>query len=137
MTAMSNTGKEYFLALGEALSLDAKPDEDGNCLLAVDNQLPVIVRANESAERMELTASVADALPEGLAYSDMLDLLGIALGPLFNAPGIGREPGSGAIVLYATMPFATTSTADFAEAVPAFIDLANNITSRLAAIPDA
>jgi hypothetical protein len=35
------------------------------------------------------------------------------------------------------MPFATTSTADFAEAVPAFIDLANNITSRLAAIPDA
>ena len=137
MSAMSNVEKEYFFALGEALNLDVKPDEDGNCLLAVDNQLPVIVRANESAHRMELTASVADALPEGLAYSDMLDLLGIALGPLFNAPGIGREPGSGAIVLYATMPFATTSTADFAEAVPAFIDLANNITSRLAAIPDA
>ena len=64
---MSNAEKEYFLALGEALNLDVKPDEDGNCLLAVDNQLPVIVRANESAERMELTASVADALPEGLA----------------------------------------------------------------------
>ena len=137
MSAMSNVEKEYFLALGEALNLDVKPDEDGNCLLAVDNQLPVIVRANESAERMELTASVADALPEGLAYSDMLDLLGIALGPLFNAPGIGREPGSGAIVLYATMPFATTSAADFALAVPAFIDLANSITSRLAAMPDA
>ena len=76
---MSNTGKEYFLALGEALSLDVKPDEDGNCLLAVDNQMPVIVRANESAQRMELTASVADELPEGLAYSDMLDLLGIAI----------------------------------------------------------
>ena len=134
---MSNAGKEYFLALGEALNLDVRPDEDGNCLLAVDNQLPVIVRANESAERMELTASVADALPEGLAYSDMLDLLGIALGPLFNAPGIGRDPGSGAIVLYATMPFATTSPADFAEAVPAFIDLANSITARLAAMPDA
>ena len=98
MTAMSNTGKEYFLALGEALSLDVKPDEDGNCLLAVDNQLPVIVRANESAGRMELTASVADALPEGLAYSDMLDLLGIALGPLFNAPGIGREPDRKSVV---------------------------------------
>ena len=33
MPAMSNTGKKYFLALGEALSLDVKPDEDGNCLL--------------------------------------------------------------------------------------------------------
>ena len=78
----------------------------------------MIVRANDAAARMELSAVVAAELPESAAYSDMLDLLGLALGPLFDAPGIGRDPESGAIVLYALLPFATTTPTDFAEAGP-------------------
>ena len=81
---------------------------------------------------MELSAVVAAELPESAAYSDMLDLLGLALGPLFDAPGIGRDPESGAIVLYALLPFATTTPADFAEAVPQFLDRARGLADRLA-----
>ena len=83
---------------------------------------------------MEVTAAVADELPEGITYSDMLDLLDVAIGPLFDAPGIGREPESGAVILYAMMPFATATPADFAEAVQQFIELASAFSGRLAAI---
>ncbi len=124
----------YFLALGESLGIDIRPGEDGTCLISVDNALPVVARANEGAQRMELTAAVAAGLPEGASYSDMLALLDTALGPLFDAPGIGREPESGAIVLYSLMPFAVVSPADFAEAVPQFIDLAASFSARLAAL---
>ncbi len=124
----------YFLALGESLGIDIRPGEDGTCLIAANETLPVVLRANEEAQRMELTAAVAAELPEGTSYSDMLDLMATALGPLFDAPGIGRDPESGAIILYSLLPFATTTPADFTEAVPQFIDLAASFTARLAAL---
>ena len=126
----------YFMALGESMGLDIKPGEDGTCLIAVEESLPVVVRANAEAQRMELTAAVAPEMPEGAAWSDILDLFGMALGPLFDAPGIGIEPESGAVVLYLLMPFATVSTADFAESVPQFLDLARSLSARLAGLPE-
>ena len=126
----------YFMALGESMGLDIKPGEDGTCLIAVEESLPVVVRANAEAQRMELTAAVAPEMPEGAAWSDILDLFGMALGPLFDAPGIGIEPESGAVVLYLLMPFATVSTADFAESVPQFLDLARGLSARLAGLPE-
>ena len=124
----------YFLALGESLGLDLQPGEDRTCLIAVDDALPVTVRANEEAMRMELTAAVAPEMPEGAGFSDTLDFLDIALGPLFDAPGIGRDPESGAIIFYLLAPFASVTPADFAEAVPVFLDQARSLSARLAAL---
>ena len=104
----------YFMALGKSLGLDIKPGEDGACLLAVEDSLPAVVRANAAGRRMEITAAVARELPEGAAWPDILDLFDMALGPLFDAPGIGREPESGAIVLYALMPFDAVTPSEFA-----------------------
>ena len=129
---MTNGSEEYFRALGEKFGFTVEPDADGTCFVEAEGIPGVIVRANDEARRMELSAVVAAELPEGAAYSDMLDLLGLSLGPLFDAPGIGRDPESGSIVLYALLPFPTTSPADFAEAVPQFLDRARNVAERLA-----
>ena len=126
----------YFMALSESLGLDIKPGEDGTCFITVQDALPVIVRVNEDARRMELTAAVASAMPEGAAWTDILDLFGMALGPLFDAPGIGIEPESGAVVLYSLLPFVSVTPADFAEAVPQFLDLAQALSARLAALEE-
>ena len=131
---MTNGSEEYFQALGGQFGFEVEPGADGTCFIAAEEAPGVIVRANEAAARMELSAVVAAELPEGAAYSDMLDLLGLALGPLFDAPGIGRDPESGAIVLYALFPFPTTTPADFAEAVPQFLDRARNVSDRLASL---
>ena len=131
---MINSSEEYFQALGEQFGLEAVPGDDGTCCIAAEGAPGVIVRANDAAVRMELSAVIAAELPEGVAYSDMLDLLGLSLGPLFDAPGIGRDPESGAIVLYALLPFTTTTPADFAEAVPQFLDRARNVSDRLASL---
>ena len=131
---MTNGSEEYFQALGGQFGFEVEPGADGTCFIAAEEAPGVIVRANEAAARMELSAVVAAELPEGAAYSDMLDLLGLALGPLFDAPGIGRDPESGAIVLYALFPFPTTTPADFAEAVPQFLDRARGLADRLAAL---
>ena len=48
-----------------------------------------------------------------------MNLLGTALGPLFDARGIGREPESGAIALYGPAPFASVT-----QTALQFIDLA-------------
>ena len=129
---MTNDSQEYFRALGEKFGFEVAPGDDGTCFVAAEDAPGVIVRANDAAARMELTAVVAAELPEGVAHSDMLDLLGLSLGPLFDAPGIGRDPESGAIVLYALLPYPTTTPADFAEAVPQFLDRARTLSDRLA-----
>lgn len=131
---MGNGNEEFFRALGEKFGFEVEPGPEGTCFIAAEESPGVIVRANDAAARMELSAAIAPELPEGVAYSDMLDLLGLALGPLFDAPGIGREPESGAIVLYALFPFATTPPADFAEAVPQFLDRARNLAEHLASL---
>lgn len=131
---MANGSEDYFRALGETFGFEVEPGDDGTCWIAAEGAPGVIVRANGGAERMELSSVVAAELPEGVAYSDMFDLLGLALGPLFDAPGIGRDPESGAIVLYALFPFAAATPADFAEAVPQFLDRARNIAERLASL---
>ena len=131
---METRSEEYFQALCAGLGVDVQPNEAGSCLVAVDDSFGVVMRGNDAAGRMEISAVVADELPEGIEYSDMLDLLSLSLGPLFDAPGVGREPESGAIVMYALFPFEAMTPADFAEAVPQFIDRARGLADRLAAL---
>ena len=133
---MNNRSEEYFQVLGSNLGVEIRPNEDGTNLITVDGNFAVIMRGNDVAGRMELSAAIADELPESVSYSDMLDLMSLALGPLFDAPGIGREPESGAIVMYALFPFDTISPADFAEAVPQFLDRARRLSDHFAAMSD-
>ena len=128
---MHTEGEEYIRKLGEATGLAAKLDEGGSCHFSVEGGVNVIVHANEEAGCMELTSVVAQELPEGISYSDMMDLLDIALGPLFGMPGLGREPESGALVFYAVLPFRTTTQAEFAEAAIKFMEYAQNLSARL------
>ena len=61
-----------------------------------------------------------------------MNLLGTALGPLFDARGIGREPESGAIALYGPAPFASVT-----QTALQFTDPAASFSARLAAMAGA
>ncbi len=122
----------YFSALGNLLGLEITPDNNGTLIATINDQIPIVIRDNEDARRIDLTAVVAPELPEGVSYSAMMDMLDTALGPLFDAPGIGRDPESGAIVLYMLVSFATNTPAEFAESVRAFMDLSKTVSDRLA-----
>ncbi len=122
---------QYFEELGRALGLDIVPDDEGRCFVSVEGDLPVELRADDDHGRMVVTAVVAPELPEETSYSDMLDILDTAAGPLFDAPGIGRDPESGAIVMYLLSPFASCNAAEFAEAFPRFQDLARLVSAKL------
>ncbi len=122
----------YFSALGNLLGLEITPDNNGTLIATINDQIPIVIRSNEDAKRIDVTAVVAPELPEGVSYSAMMDMLDTALGPLFDAPGIGRDPESGAIVLYMLVSFATNTPAEFAESVRAFMDLSKTVSDRLA-----
>ncbi len=122
----------YFLALGNLLGLEITPENNGTLIATINDQIPIVIHGNDDAKRIDVTAVVAPELPESVSYSSMMDMLDTALGPLFDAPGIGRDPESGAIVLYMLVSYATTTPAEFAESVRAFMDLAKTVTDRLA-----
>lgn len=131
---MKTAGEEYIRALEETFGIKSGEESATECAIKVESggaALDIIARSDDAAAAMTLACPVADELPPDVEYSDMLDLLDISLGPLFGMPGVGRDPESGAIVLYAVFPFATVTQADFVDAVRAFIPRAAALAERL------
>ena len=114
---------------------DLKFDEDGNCHLEIGGEYPVDVMKDTQLSRYVLTSPVAVELPEETTYSQMLDLLSFALGPIFNgAPAIGRDPSSGLLIAYCILPFAPAAEADFPEQFARFLEFRVAMAERFASI---
>ena len=131
---MKTVGEEYIRALEESFGIEHDGEGATECALKVERggaSLDILARCDDEAGVATLSCPVADELPPGFEYNDMLDLLDLSLGPLFGMPGIGRDPQSGAIVLYALFPLPSVSKAAFAEAARAFIVRAAAAVERL------
>ena len=129
---MSAFAEEHIARLGEDLGLALKLEE-GICTLMSEGEFQLEIRANEEEDALEISSVVASELPEGVGYVEMLELMNIGLGPLFGRPGLGRDPESGVIVLYAVLSATRVSPYDFAEAVKRFMELARALVARFRA----
>lgn len=107
-------------------------DEDGNARLVVDGNLAVNVARQDAEGRLILSAPVAAELREDITYGEMLDLLDLALGPLFGgSPAIGRDPGTGMIIAYSTVSYAHLTAADWPELFSRFVEFVQGAAAKL------
>lgn len=113
---------EYLQILGEHLGMELDGAE-GECHLMVGESCPVNIVANTARETIDLSSMVAAELDEDLGYDVLLDLLNAGLGPLLDRPGVGRDPESGAIMLYAIVSPLTVTPTEFTELFDRFVAL--------------
>ena len=114
------------------LDIDIPFDADGNARLLVDGDLAVGVTRNDEEGRLTLSAPVAAELKDDVGYAQVLDLLDLALGPLFGeSPLVGRDPSSGALVAYVSISYASLTEATWPEKLGRFVAFAKGVAETL------
>ena len=114
------------------LELNLPFDADGNAQLLVDETLAVNVSRNDEEGRLTLAAPVAQELREDIGYAQMLELLDLALGPLFGGtPSVGRDPVSGMLIAYASISYVHVTEAEWPEILGQFVAFAKGIAEKL------
>lgn len=107
-------------------------DEEGNARLVLDGTLAVNVSRNDEEGRLTLSAPVADELREDVGYAQMLELLDLAIGPLFgSSPAVGRDPVSGMLIAYASISYVHVTEAEWPEIFGRFVAFAEGIAEKL------
>lgn len=114
------------------LELNLPFDDEGNVQLLVDETLAVNVARNDEEGRLTLAAPVAQELREDIGYAQVLELLDLALGPLFGGtPAVGRDPVSGLLIAYASISYVHVSEAEWPEILGQFVAFAKGIAEKL------
>lgn len=114
------------------LELNLPFDAEGNAQLLVDGTLAVNVSRNDEEGRLTLAAPVAQELREDIGYAQVLELLDLALGPLFGGtPAVGRDPVSGLLIAYASISYVHVSEAEWPEILGRFVAFAKGIAEKL------
>mgnify|MGYP004657399281 FL=1 len=114
------------------LELNLPFDAEGNAQLLVDGTLAVNVSRNDEEGRLTLAAPVAQELREDIGYAQVLELLDLALGPLVgDTPAVGRDPGSGMLIAYASISYVHVSEAEWPEILGRFVAFAKGIAEKL------
>lgn len=114
------------------LELNLPFDDEGNAQLLVDETLAVNVARNDEEGRLTLAAPVAQELREDIGYAQVLELLDLALGPLFGGtPAVGRDPVSGLLIAYASISYVHVSEAEWPEILGQFVAFAKGIAEKL------
>lgn len=107
-------------------------DEEGNARLVVDETLAVNVSRNDEEGRLTLAAPVAAELREDIGYAQVLELLDLAIGPLFGgSPAVGRDPVSGMLVAYASVSYVHVTEAEWPEILGRFVAFAKGVSEKL------
>ena len=107
-------------------------DEEGNARLVIDEALAVNVSRNDAEGRLTLAAPVAAELREDIGFAQVLDLLDLALGPLFGgSPAIGRDPVSGMLIAYAAVSYVHVTEAEWPEILGRFVAFAKGMAEKL------
>ncbi len=127
------THEDYLQELSKVLGIRLTFDEDNNCLILIENTYTVCVQKDESNERFVFLGNVADALPDPIDYSVLLDLLNFGMAPVITGgPAVGRDPDSGIISAWAFLPLKNLSVDDFLDAFTKFIQFQVTITDLIA-----
>ncbi len=114
------------------LELNLPFDAEGNAQLLIDETLAVNVSRNDEEGRLTLAAPVAQELREDIGYAQMLELLDLALGPLFGGtPAVGRDPVSGMLIAYASISYVHVTEAEWPEILGRFVAFAKGIAEKL------
>ena len=114
------------------LELNLPFDAEGNAQLLIDGTLAVNVSRNDEEGRLTLAAPVAQELREDIGYAQVLELLDLALGPLFGGtPAVGRDPVSGMLIAYASISYVHVSEAEWPEILGRFVAFAKGIAEKL------
>ena len=94
---------EILKEFGAGIGLDLSFDENGICRLELAKLAAVDIKANEDDGTLTISSVLREELPDPITYSTVLDLLALALDPILhggNAPVVGRDDGSGFVIMY-------------------------------------
>lgn len=127
---------EYIEALSEAIDYDIEPDGMGSHVIIIDKDITVTMRENEEGTGVRVLSIVAPSLPKGISYQDAEEMLDIASGPFYGAPGLGRLPGLGSMVLFHFLPYDKTTKEKFAEEMGEFVELTQEYYDKFAEMGD-
>ena len=119
--------------LAKVLGIDLAFEEDGNCLIMLEDKYSLCIKKDDDNDRIILLGNVADELPDPVDYSLVTDLLDFGMAPvLTGGPAIGRDPVSGILTAWAFVQTKNITPNDFTEAVKKFIEFQIVITDRIA-----
>ena len=127
---MACTCEDALAALSDHLGLPLGFDDD-TCSLYLDGQ-PFTLRREDEADRLVLTALVADDLPDPPGRALVCDLLNLGFAMLQGGqPAVARDPDTGFIAAFAVFPCATLVAAEFPEAFEKFAAFATALSDRI------
>lgn len=127
---MACTCEDALAALAAHLCLPLGFDDD-TCSLYLDGQ-PFTLRREDEADRLVLTALVADDLPDPPGRALVCDLLNLGFAMLQGGhPAVARDPDTGFIAAFAVFPCATLVAAEFPEAFEKFAAFATALSDRI------
>jgi len=132
---MKNTSASYdelLASLAQTFDMALSFDENDSCDLLIGDETGLNIRRFEHEERLALTSVVAEDLAPDIDYATVLELLNRAINPLFEAgPAIGRDPETGVLIAYLSVPIGRIEPADFPQLVKKFLEFAIYYAEKL------
>lgn len=128
-----NLGK-VLADFGEALGMELSFDENGACVLTVDDEAPVILQANEEDSSLTLSSALREELPANMNLDQAQNLLALALDPLDQggaSPVVGRDAESGMVVIYAVLTPSALNRTPLAEVFADFMATRKAVAAML------
>ena len=115
--------RKVLAEFGETLGLELAFDDDGVCVLTLDEETPIAIRAMEENSSLTLSSAIREELPQPLSLAQVEDLLALAYDPMEQggaSPVVGRDAESGLVVLYMVLTPSMLDKTPLAEIFGAF-----------------
>ena len=119
---------------GNTLGLDLAFDDNGICVLALEEETTIVIQMTEEDSSLTLSCAFRDTLPQPLTHAQLGDLLSLALDPMVRggaSPVAGRDPESGNMVLYMVLTPSVLDKTPLAEVFEAFVATRDAVAAML------
>ena len=115
--------RKVLAEFGEALGLELAFDDNGVCVLTLDEDTPIAIRAMEENSSLTLSSAIREELPQSLNLAQVEHLLALALDPMERggaSPVVGRDAESGLVIMYMVLTPSVLDKTPLAEIFGAF-----------------
>jgi hypothetical protein len=115
--------KKVLAEFGENLGLELAFDDDGVCVLTLDEETPIAIRAMEENSSLTLSSAIREELPHSLNLAQLEHLLALALDPMERggaSPVVGRDAESGLVIMYMVLTPSVLDKTPLAKSFEAF-----------------
>ena len=126
--------KKVLDKFGKTLGLELAFDANGICVLALDEETPIIIQATEEDSSLTLSSVLRDDLPQPLGIAQVEDLLALALDPMEQggaSPVVGREAESGLVAMYMVLTPSVLNKTPLAEVFGNFVTTLKAVVAML------